>query len=369
MLPLHAGVRRLNFILAERYLDRKASPHIIGEPFMQYRVLGRSGLKISELCLGTLTFSDRTDGETATKIVESAREAGVNFIDTADSYVDGRSEEKVGELIQNDRADWILATKVGSSQGTPARREGLSRKWMMEAIDRSLRRLKTDHVDIYYMHHVDWVTPLAQSIAAMGDIIAAGKARYWGFSNHRAWQIGEIIRLCDAQVVPRPVVCQPYYNAMNRMPETDLLPACAYYGIGVVPFSPLARGILTGKYQTGEAPPKDSRAGLGNTRMMQTEFRRESIIAAQKIADHAAKRGMTAIDFALRWVLNNRLVTGVIAGPRTLAQWNGYLGALAHDFTAEDEAFLDSLVAPGHPSTPGYFDPRYPPGGRLPRTA
>ena len=331
---------------------------------MQYNVLGQSGLKVSEICLGTLTFGDLTDKKTATKIVDSARKAGVNFIDTADSYADSRSEAMVGDLIKQDRDDWILATKVGSSQGTPARRKGLTRKWMRQAIDHSLRRLKTDYIDIYYMHHVDWETPLAESVSTMGDIIAAGKARYWGFSNHRAWQIGEIIRLCDQLGVPQPVICQPYYNAMNRMPETELLPACDYYGIGVVPFSPLARGVLTGKYTPGKKPPKSTRAGRGDIRMMQTEFRQESMVAAQKIAKHAAKRGMSPIDFALLWVLNNRLVSSVLAGPRTVAHWNGYLGALAHRFTAEDEAFLDTLVPPGHPSTPGYFDPRYPPAGR-----
>lgn len=331
---------------------------------MEYRQLGQSGLRISTLCLGTMTFGAETSLATATRIVDSARDAGVNFIDTADGYTGGKSETIVGKLLRKDRDDWILATKVGSAAGTPVRKKGLSRKWMMEAIDHSLKRLQTDRVDIYYMHHVDWDTPLEESVAAMGDIIAAGKARYWGFSNHRAWQIGELIRLCDATGTPRPVICQPYYNAMNRMPETDLLPACAYYGIGVVPFSPLARGVLTGKYDPGKPPAKNTRAGRGDTRMLQTEFRRESLAAAKKIAKRAGKQGTTPIAFALQWVLNNALVTGVIAGPRTLAHWDGYLDALDYDFTARDEAFLDKLVAPGHPSSPGYTDPRYPVRGR-----
>jgi aryl-alcohol dehydrogenase-like predicted oxidoreductase len=334
---------------------------------MKYRLLGNSGLKVSELCLGTMTFGDRTDLRSARKITDAARNAGVNFIDTADGYAGGRSETMIGALLQDDRADWILATKVGSGRGTPARHKGLSRKWMVQAIDESLQRLKTDHVDIYYMHHVDWKTPLEESVATMGDIIAAGKARYWGFSNHRAWQISELVRLCDATGTPRPVICQPYYNAMNRMPENDILPACDYYGIGVVPFSPLARGVLTGKYAPGKAPAKDSRAGRKDPRMMQTEFREESLVAAQAIQRHAGKRGGDAIAFAVQWVLNNALITGVIAGPRTLAQWNSYVKALDYAFTAEDEEFLESLVAPGHPSSPGYFDPRYPPAGRKPR--
>jgi len=335
---------------------------------MDYRMLGRSGLKVSSLCLGTMNFGDQTNLAAAAKIMDSAREAGVNFIDTADGYADGKSETMVGQLLKKDRDDWILATKVGSGRGAPKRHKGLSRKWMLEAIDDSLRRLQTDRVDIYYMHHVDWETPLEESIRAMGDIIAEGKALYWGFSNHRAWQIAEIAHLCDALGTPRPVICQPYYNAMNRMPETDLLPACAYFGIGVVPYSPLARGVLTGKYEPGKPPPKDTRAGRGDPRMMQTEFRKESLVAAKKVAAHAAKRGTTPIAFALNWVLNNALVTSVIAGPRTLAHWKGYVDALDYAFTAQDEAFLDKLVAAGHPSSPGYTDPRYPPRGRPTRT-
>jgi aryl-alcohol dehydrogenase (NADP+) len=335
---------------------------------MDYRVLGRSGLRVSKLCLGTMNFGDQTDLATATKIVESAREAGVNFIDTADGYAGGKSETMVGQILKKDRDDWIIATKVGSSQGTPRRHKGLSRKWMLEAVEDSLRRLQTDRIDIYYMHHVDWETPLEESIRAMGDIIASGKALHWGFSNHRPWQIAEIVRLCDALGTPRPVICQPYYNAMNRMPENDLLPACAYFGIGVVPYSPLARGVLTGKYEPGKAPSKDTRAGRGDKRMMQTEFRKESLAAAKKIAAHAAKRNTTPIAFALNWVLNNRIVTSVLAGPRTVAQWQSYLDALDYPFTARDEAFLDKLVAAGHPSSPGYTDPRYPPRGRPTRT-
>jgi len=336
---------------------------------MDYRLLGRSGLKVSALCLGTMNFGDQTNLAAATKITDAARAAGVNFIDTADGYAGGKSETMVGQLLKKDRDDWVLATKVGSGGGAPNRKKGLSRKWMMEAIDASLRRLQTDRVDIYYMHHVDWETPLEESIRAMGDIIADGKALYWGFSNHRAWQIGEIVHLCDALGTPRPVICQPYYNAMNRMPETDLLPACDYFGIGVVPYSPLARGVLTGKYDPGKPPPKDTRAGRGDTRMMQTEFRKESLVAAQKVAAYAAKRDTTPIAYALNWVLNNALVTSVIAGPRTLAHWQGYVEALRYSFTARDEAFLDKLVAPGHPSSPGYTDPRYPVRGRPTRIA
>src|SRR3546814_854629 len=164
--------------------------------------------------------------------------------------------------------------------------------------------------------------------------------------------------------IDRPIVCQPYYNAMNRLPEVEILPACEYYGLGVVPYSPLARGVLTGKYQPGKAPPKGSRAGRKDRRMLESEFRPESLAIAQKIKAHAEAKGMTAADFAINWVLANPIVTAVLAGPRTLDQWKGYLSALDHGFDGDDETLLDSLVAPGHPPTPGYREPSYPLAGQ-----
>jgi aryl-alcohol dehydrogenase-like predicted oxidoreductase len=161
-----------------------------------------------------------------------------------------------------------------------------------------------------------------------------------------------------------PVVCQPYYNAMNRQPENDILPACAYHGIGVVPYSPLARGVLTGKYKPGEKPAEGTRAGRNDRRILETEFRAESLAIAQKLKDHAARKGSTAGHFAVKWVMNNPIVTSVIAGPRTLEQWKDYMAALDAKFDAEDEKLVDSLVSPGHPSTPGYNDPMYPLMGR-----
>ena len=333
---------------------------------MDYRQIGNSGLKASEICLGAMNFGDSTDATAAGKIINAARDGGVNFIDTADAYAGGRAETIVGKLIKKDRADWILATKVGQAAGTPQRKKGLSRKWMLEAIDHSLKRLQTDYVDIYYMHHVDWETPLEESVTTMGDIIAAGKALHWGFSNHRPWQLGELVRLCDTHGVPRPVICQPHYNLVMRMVENDLLPACEYYGIGVAPFSPLARGVLTGKYDLKKKPPANSRAGRGDSSILKRDFRPETFSIVEKIRKQAAKNGRTPLDFAVGWLLNNRIVTSVIAGPRTLAQWKEYLGVLDHTFSAADEALVDRLVASGHPSTPGFLDPRYPPTGRQP---
>ena len=332
---------------------------------MEYRNLGRSGLKVSPLCLGTMMFGDRTDYAESSRIVASAREAGVNFIDTADAYAKGESEKIVGKLIAGDRDHWVLATKVGNPMGEGPNERGTGRKRLLAAIDRSLDRLGTDFVDIYYLHKDFEDTPLEETIDAMGDILASGKARYFGVSNFRGWRIAEVVRVCGELGVARPVVCQPYYNAMNRQPETEVLPACHHYGIGVVPYSPLARGVLVGKYRPGEEPAADTRAGRKDRRMMQTEFRAESLAMAQTLKAHAEAKGMTATAFAVGWVLANRIVSSVIAGPRTLEQWQGYVDALGKPIDAQDEALVDSLVRTGHPSTPGYNDPAYPLTGRL----
>ena len=329
--------------------------------------LGRSGLDVSALCLGTMMFGGATDESTADAIVGSARDAGVNFIDTADVYTDGRSEEITGRLIRGDRNAWVLASKVG--QGSATNRRGLSRKWITEAVEASLRRLGTDRIDILYLHKEDHSTALSETVLALGDLVRAGKLLHFGVSNFRAWRIAELCSLCDRFGIGRPVVSQPYYNAMNRMPEVEHLPACDFYGLGVVPYSPLARGVLTGKYDPDAPPPTDSRAGRNDARIQQTEWRPESLRLARDIATHATRRGMSAGQFAFLWVLNNRLVTSAIGGPRTLEQWTDYLGALRHEFTAEDEALIDRLVPTGHPSTPGYNDPAYPIEGRVPRTA
>lgn len=334
---------------------------------MDYRRLGQSGLKVSPICLGTMMFGARTDTRVAAQIVSIARDSGVNFIDTADVYGKGESERIVGKHIAEDRERWVLATKAGNPGKTGLNDGGLGRKWLLRAIDESLDRLNTDYVDIYYLHKPDLETPLEETLGAVADIIASGRARYWGISNFRGWMIADAVRIADSMGLARPVVCQPYYNAMDRTPEVEVLPACGHYGIGVVPYSPLARGVLTAKYTPGEAPPEDSRAGADDKRIMETEFRPESLQIAAKLAEHAKARGMTPGDYAMLWVLNNRLVSSVLAGPRTVEQWEAYLASLRQEFTAEDEALLDSLVPRGHPSTPGYSDPQYPITGRPPR--
>jgi aryl-alcohol dehydrogenase (NADP+) len=189
--------------------------------------------------------------------------------------------------------------------------------------------------------------------------------RYFGISNHRAWRVAEICRICDGLGIDRPVASQPYYHALNRVPEAEHLPACVHYGLGVVAYSPLARGILTGKYNPGAPPPAETRAGRADKRMMEAEWREGSLRIAEAIKRHAEAQGVTPGQFAFAWVLNNRLVTAAIGGPRTEAQWDDYVGALSYRLTDADEALVDGMVTSGHPSTPGFNDPAYPIEGRI----
>ncbi|TKC85918.1 aldo/keto reductase [Trinickia terrae] len=333
---------------------------------MDYRYLGRSALKVSPLCLGAMMFGGETDEPTAKRIIDKAFDQGINFIDTADVYHAGRSEEIVGRAIASRRDRWVVATKFGfpAGPGAEPNEQGQSRKWIHQSVDASLKRLGTDYVDILYFHRALTDAPMEEGVRAVGDLIRQGKVRYFGVSNFRGWRIAEIVRLADQLGIDRPVASEPLYNMVDRTAEVEHLPAAAHYGVGVVPYSPLARGVLTGKYAVDAPPPAGSRAGRGDKRIQQTEWRPESLAVAQKVAAHAAARGTTSIAFALAWVLKNRLVSSTIAGPRTEAHWDSYVDALKLRLDAEDEQFADSLVSPGHASTPGYTDPGYPIEGR-----
>ena len=220
---------------------------------MNYRRLGNSNLRVSPLCLGTMMFGEQTPDDEAARIVASAREQGVNFIDTADVYNDGRSEQVLGRLLKGQRHDWVLASKIGNAMGQGPNQAHYSRQWLVRGVEASLARLDTDFLDILYLHRDYHEENLEEAVWALGDLIRAGKLRGFGLSNFRGWRIAEVIRLCAQLGVPQPVVCQPYYNMLNRGPEVEILPACGHYGLGVVPYSPIARGVLTGKYLPGQA--------------------------------------------------------------------------------------------------------------------
>jgi aryl-alcohol dehydrogenase-like predicted oxidoreductase len=332
---------------------------------MRYRPLGKSPLQVSELCLGTMMFADQTELAEAKRITAHAREHGVNFIDTADVYSLGKSESMVGELLKDQRHDWVLATKCGNKMSERPNETHYSRTWVLHECEASLQRLGMDHVDIYYLHRDYNGMDLEEPLRAIDTLLRDGKIRYWGVSNFRGWRIAEMVHTARQLNMPGPVVCQPYYNLLNRLPEVEVLEACRHHGIGVVPYSPIARGVLSGKYAPGVKPAEGTRAGRGDKRILQTEFREESLAIAQTLKAHCEKKGVALQHFATAWVLANPAVSAVISGPRTFAQWTDYLGALEVTIDAADEAMVDALVAPGHPSTPGYNDPAYPLAGRV----
>ncbi len=255
---------------------------------MEYRTLGCSGLRVSPLCLGSMMFGGATDEPTAARIVARAREQGVNFIDTADGYNAGRSEEAVGRAIREHRSWWVLATKCANPTGEGPNARGVSRRHVFDAVEASLRRLGVDTIDLLYLHKEDHATPLGETVRALADLIRAGKLRYFGVSNYRSWRVAEICRLCDEAGIDRPIASQPLYNVLNREMEVEHLPACGYFGLGAVPYSPLARGVLTGKYQPNVVPPPDSRAGRRDRRMM------EFGMAAGESGNRAGDRGACA---------------------------------------------------------------------------
>jgi aryl-alcohol dehydrogenase-like predicted oxidoreductase len=334
----------------------------------EYRPLGASGLKVPPLWLGTMLFGEQTSEAEAASLLEATRERGLNALDTADIYTGGQSERIVGRLVKGQRERWIIATKAANPVGSDPNDRGASRRWLTRAVEASLTRLDTDVIDLYYLHRDDESTPVEEVVSTMALLIERGRILYWGLSNFRAWRVARLVETARRLGVPPPVACQPPYSLVTRGIETELLPACAHYGVGVVSYSPLARGVLSGKYAAdGQAPPADSRAARSDRRLMQTEWRAESLGLSQAFKAHADARGVSPTQLAIAWVLNNRLISGVIGGPRTPAQWRDYLAALDLRLTAEDEAWVDARVKPGHASTPGYTDPIYPVTGRQAR--
>lgn len=330
---------------------------------IDHAALGANGPSVSRLCLGTMMFGDQTEAAEAADIIAAFKAAGGNFIDTADAYAAGASERIVGDAIRKDRGGWIVATKVGNPVDGKA--ADLSAAYVLKACDASLERLQTPWIDLYYLHKDDEETPLQETMEALATLFDQGKIKAWGFSNHRGWKIAEMVRLADRIGLDRPVAAQPYYHALYRSAEVDYLPACQHFGVGVVPYSPLARGLLTGKY-AGGSPPAGSRAARGDKRILETEFRPEMIAAADQIVARAKATGRTSIGFALGWNLANKIVSSVLIGPRRMTHFDGYLSGFAEAgaFNAGDEALVAALVPTGGVLGMGYSDPRYPFRGR-----
>lgn len=280
---------------------------------MEYVVLGNTGLRISRLAFGNMTFGSQVDLTEGRKIVRRCLDAGVNLFDTADVYNQGRSEEMLGELLRDVRDRVVLASKVRGRMGDDPNREGLSRRWIFQAAEESLRRLGTDRLDIYYLHQPDDATPMEETLAAMDGLVRAGKVLYVGVSNYAAWQIARMLWLCDRCGWRQPTVVQPMLNLVARGIETELLPFCRQFNLGVVTYNPLAGGLLTGKHRPGEPPAKGTRFD-GNRMYLDRYWHPEIFNAVEKLRQIASSTGRTLSQLAIQWCLRQPGVHGVILG-------------------------------------------------------
>lgn len=332
---------------------------------MKYRTLGRAGVKVSPLCLGTMMFGGPTNERDSIRIIHRAMDVGINFIDTANVYNAGESERVIGKAVRSNRDKWVIATKVHGNMGEDVNQGGSHRFHIMSTVEASLKRLGTDHIDVYYLHRWDATTRIAESLRTLDDCVRQGKVRYIACSNFEAWRICEALWTSEKQGLEEFVCVQPLYNIVNRDIEVELLPFCEKYGVGVVPYSPLARGVLSGKYVVGEEPPLGSRAARKDRRILQTELREESYEVAQQLKPLAEAHGKTLTQFSLAWVLANPTITSVIIGPRTMEQLEDNLGCLDCTLTETDETAINALVPPGEHTGKGYNDPAYPVLGRL----
>lgn len=309
---------------------------------MDYRRMGRSGLKVSEICLGTMTFGHGADAAESGRILDACIDAGVNFLDVANSYNAGLSEEMVGALLPGRRRNMVIATKVFNPMGPGPNDSGMSRAHIMQAVDDSLRRLRTDWIDVYYIHHVDTQTPLEEMLRAMDDLVRAGKVRYIGCSNYEAWRLMEALWISDSRNLARFEAYQPQYSLVVRDIEQELVPACETKGLGIVVWSPLAGGYLAGRYKPGAMKAEGARSSEGwafPSRFFAAN--REETLAT--LLDVAAQLGRTPAQVALRWVLDQNFITSAIVGARHAGQIADSLGAVGWRLPDEARARLDTV--------------------------
>jgi aryl-alcohol dehydrogenase-like predicted oxidoreductase len=331
---------------------------------MEYRNLGRAGVKVSSLCLGAMMFGawGNRDHKDSIRIIHRALEAGINFIDTADVYAQGESEEVVGKALgKGRRDDVVVATKFHGRMGDDPNRRGNSRRWIMRAVDGSLRRLGTDWIDLYQAHRPSPDTDLDETLGALSDLVHAGKIRYLGSSTFPAEEIVEAQWVAARRGRERFVCEQPPYSLLVRGIEAAVLPVCQRYGMGVIPWSPLAGGWLSGRYRKGQEAPESTRARRIPQRydLSRPENQRK-LEVADRLAQLAEERGMTLIHMALAFVIQHPAVTAAIIGPRTMEQLESQLGAA--DVTLDPELLdrIDEIVPPGqnlNPADAGYTVP------------
>jgi aryl-alcohol dehydrogenase-like predicted oxidoreductase len=328
---------------------------------MEYRNLGGTGLKVSPLCLGTMMFGawGNPDHDDCIRTIHRALDAGINFVDTANVYSAGESEEIVGKALAGRREDVVLATKVWGPMGEGPHQRGLSRKAIQEQVERSLRRLGTDVIDLYQIHRPDPTVPMEETLSALTDLVRQGKVRYLGLSSNHyagegpwekkfaAWEIVETLWLSERHGFERFVCFQPPYSILRRVMEAEHFPMTLRCGIGNIVWSPLEGGMLTGKYRKGAGNPKDSKRAEGWIGDLSNPKFQRRLEVIEQLAPLVEAKGVPMARFANAWALRHPAVTSVIVGPRTLEQLEDSLAALEVEITDEEAARIDELVPPG----------------------
>ncbi|HLL97897.1 MAG TPA: aldo/keto reductase [Rubrobacteraceae bacterium] len=315
---------------------------------MDHRRLGRTGLMVSELCLGCMTFGRELDEEGSREIIARFLKAGGDFIDTADVYEQGASEEIVGRAIKGVREDVVLATKVRFPMGDGPNDVGLSRKHIVAGCEASLRRLGTDYIDLYQVHAWDAVTPLEETLSALTDLVRQGKVRYVGVSNFTGWQLMKALYVSELNGFERFVSLQPQYSLVERNIEREVLPACREEGVGVIPWGPLGGGFLSGKYRRGEEPPEDSRIA-GAPDEFEEAWTKRSVERNWRtldvVGEISEETGKSYAQISLNWLLRQEGVTAPIIGARRMEQLEDNLGAAGWELSEEQVARLSKASA------------------------
>jgi len=310
---------------------------------MKYKQMGRTGLRVSEVCLGCMTFGNEASAEQSVEMINRAESAGINFLDTANVYSRGRSEEIVGRALEGRRHRYVLATKLRGRMGDGPNDEGASRFSIMNEAEASLRRLKTDHIDLYQIHSWDQNTPLEESLGALNDLVRSGKVRYLGCSNFAAWQLARALGISAMNRWARFDCIQPRYNLVDRVVEREHFPLCLDQGVGVINYSPLAGGILTGKYQPGQPPPALSRGGQ-NQWFMDGRAKHHNLVRAQAVVGVLTELPHPLVQTAVKWTLAHPAVTSPIIGARDMTQLHAFLdGWDGWELSADEKKRLDDV--------------------------
>jgi aryl-alcohol dehydrogenase-like predicted oxidoreductase len=323
---------------------------------MEYRPLGRTGMKVSNLCLGCMMFGGKTNPTDSYDIIDRALDAGINFLDTANVYSIGRSEEATGEALKRNgkRHDIVLATKVHGKMGEGVNDLGNSRRHIIEQCEQSLRRLQTDYIDLYQIHRPQPDIPIDETLRALDDLVRSGKVRYLGTSTFAAWQLVESLWTSERLGLNRFVVEQPPYNLLDRRIERELLPAARTYGFGVIPWSPLAGGLLTGKYKRGEEPPEGARFADTTNPLYRRRLNDRIYDVVEGLEPLAQEKGLTLSQFSLAWCMQQPGVTSPIIGPRTMEQLEDNLAAQEITFSEDELRAINRVARRGDSVAPFY---------------